>query len=69
MLAGRPIAPEDAYDLPGTVHGLYKELVDNVDQSGVLFRDWRGFAAGTDADDVPVSYTHLAELGRGGKKQ
>ena len=47
MLAGRPIAPEDAYDLPGTVHGLYKELVDNVDQSGVLFRDWRGFAAGT----------------------
>ena len=52
MLAGRPIAPEDAYDLPGTVHGLYKELVDNVDQSGVLFRDWRGFAAGTDADDV-----------------
>ena len=21
MLAGRPIAPEDAYDLPGTVHG------------------------------------------------
>lgn len=28
MLAGRPIAPEDAYDLPGTVHGLYKELVD-----------------------------------------
>ena len=22
MLAGRPIAPEDAYDLPGTVHGL-----------------------------------------------
>lgn len=52
MLAGRPIAPEDAYDLPGTVHGLYKELVDNVDQSGVLFRDWRGFAAGTVADDA-----------------
>lgn len=52
MLAGRPIAPEDAYDLPGTVHGLYKELADNVDRSGMLFRDWRGFAAGTDADDV-----------------
>lgn len=50
MLAGRPIAPEDAYDLPGTVHGLYKELADNVDRSGMLFRDWRGFAAGTDAD-------------------
>ena len=32
MLAGRPIAPEDAYDLPGTVHGLYKELADNVDR-------------------------------------
>lgn len=53
MLAGRPIAPEDAYDLPGTVHGLYKELADNVDRFGMLFRDWRGFAAGTDADDVP----------------
>ena len=52
MLAGRPIAPEDAYDLPGTVLGLYKELADNVDRSGMLFRDWRGFAAGTDADDV-----------------
>lgn len=52
MLAGRPIAPEDAYDLPGTVHGLYKELADNVDRFGMLFRDWRGFAAGTDADDV-----------------
>lgn len=52
MLAGRPIAPEDAYDLPKTVHGLYKELADNVDRSGMLFRDWRGFAAGTDADDV-----------------
>lgn len=52
MLAGRPIAPEDAYDLPGTVHGLYKELADNIDRSGMLFRDWRGFAAGTDADDV-----------------
>ena len=47
-----PIAPEDAYDLPGTVHGLYKELADNVDRFGMLFRDWRGFAAGTDADDV-----------------
>lgn len=52
MLAGRPIAPEDAYDLPGTVHGLYKELADNVDRFGMLFRDWRGFAAGTDAGDV-----------------
>lgn len=52
MLAGRPIAPEDTYDLPGTVHGLYKELADNVDRFGMLFRDWRGFAAGTDADDV-----------------
>lgn len=31
MLAGRPIAPEDAYDLPGTVHGLYKELADSAD--------------------------------------
>lgn len=38
MLAGRPIAPEDAYDLPGTVHGLYKELADNVDRFGMLFR-------------------------------
>lgn len=47
MLAGRPIAPEDAYDLPGTVHGLYKELVDNTrdvtpltpweDEDGVAF--------------------------------
>lgn len=26
--------------------------MDNVDQSGVLFRDWRGFAAGTVADDA-----------------
>lgn len=51
-LAGRPIAPEDACDLPKTVHGLYRELVDNVDRSAILFRDWRGFAAGTDADDV-----------------
>lgn len=52
MLAGRPIAPEDIYDLPGTVHGLYSELVDNVGRSGTLARDWRGFSAGTDADDV-----------------
>lgn len=52
MLAGRPIAPEDACDLPKTVHGLYRELVDNVDRSAILFRDWRGFSAGTDADDV-----------------
>lgn len=55
MLAGRPIAPEDAYDLPGTVRGLYKELADNVDRSGMLFRDWRGFAAGTDADDMALN--------------
>lgn len=52
MLAGRPIAPEDIYDLPGTVHGLYSELVDNVGRSGTLARDWRGFSAGTDADNV-----------------
>lgn len=52
MLAGRPIAPEDIYDLPGTVHGLYSELVDNVGRSDTLARDWRGFSAGTDADDV-----------------
>ena len=52
MLAGRPIAPEDIYDLPGTLHGLYSELVDNVGRSGTLARDWRGFSAGTDADDV-----------------
>lgn len=52
VLAGRPIAPEDIYDLPGTVHGLYSELVDNVDRSGALARDWRGFSAGTDANDV-----------------
>ena len=52
MLGGRPIAPEDIYDLPGTVHGLYSELVDNVGRSGTLARDWRGFSAGTDADDV-----------------
>ena len=38
MLAGGSIAPEDAYDLPGTVHGLYKELADNVDRSGMLFQ-------------------------------
>lgn len=38
MLAGRPIAPEDIYDLPGTVHGLYSELVDNVGRSGTLAR-------------------------------
>lgn len=43
MLAGRPIAPEDIYDLPGTVHGLYSELVDNVGRSGTLARDWRVF--------------------------
>lgn len=43
MLAGRPIAPEDIYDLPWTVHGLYSELVDNVGRSGTLARDWRGF--------------------------
>ena len=52
MLAGRPIAPEDVYDLPRTVHGLYSELVDNVGRSGTLLRDWRGFSAGADADDV-----------------
>ena len=52
MLAGRPIVPEDVYDLPRTVHGLYSELVDNVGRSGTLLRDWRGFSAGTDADDV-----------------
>lgn len=52
VLAGRPIVPEDIYDLPGTVHGLYSELIDNVDRSGALARDWRGFSAGTDADDV-----------------
>ena len=51
-LAGRPIAPEDIYDLPRTVHGLYKELTVNVDRSGRLVRDWRGFSAGADADDV-----------------
>lgn len=51
-LAGRPIAPEDIYDLPRTVHGLYKELTVNVDRSGGLVRDWRGFPAGADADDV-----------------
>lgn len=32
VLAGRPIVPEDIYDLPGTVHGLYSELIDNVDR-------------------------------------
>lgn len=52
MLAGRPIVPEDVYDLPRTVHGLYSELVDNVGRSGTLLRDWRGFSAGADADDV-----------------
>lgn len=52
MLAGRPIFPEDVYDLPRTVHGLYSELVDNVGRSGTLLRDWRGFSAGADADDV-----------------
>lgn len=52
MLAGRPIVPLDVYDLPRTVHGLYSELVDNVGRSGTLLRDWRGFSAGTDADDV-----------------
>lgn len=52
MLAGRPIVPEDVYDLPRTVHGLYSELVDNVGRSGTLLRDWRGFSADTDADDV-----------------
>lgn len=51
-LAGRPIAPEDIYDLPRTVHGLYKELTVNVDRSGGLVRDWRGFSADADADDV-----------------
>lgn len=64
MLAGRPIAPEDAYDLPGTVHGLYKELADNVDRFGMLFRDWRGFAAGTDADDVPRATSRRSRPGR-----
>lgn len=39
MLAGRPIVPEDVYDLPRTVHGLYSELVDNVGRSGTLLRD------------------------------
>lgn len=52
MLAGRPIAPKDIYDLPETVRELYKELLNNVDRSGMLLRDWRGFPAGTDADDV-----------------
>lgn len=52
MLAGRPIVPEGVYDLPRTVHGLYSELVDNVGRSGTLLRDWRGFPAGADADDV-----------------
>lgn len=52
MLAGRPIVPEDVDDLPRTVHGLYSELVDNVGRSGTLLRDWRGFSAGADADDV-----------------
>lgn len=52
MLAGRPIVPEDVYDLPRTAHGLYSELVDNVGRSGTLLRDWRGFSAGADADDV-----------------
>ena len=52
MLAGRPIVPEDVYDLPRTVHGLYSELVDNVGRSGTLLRDWRGFSAGADADDA-----------------
>ena len=64
MLAGWPIAPEDAYDLPGTVHGLYKELADNVDRFGMLFRDWRGFAAGTDADDVPRATSRRSRPGR-----
>ena len=52
MLAGRPIVPEDVCDLLRTVHGLYSELVDNVGRSGTLLRDWRGFSAGADADDV-----------------
>ena len=52
MLAGRPIVPEDVYDLLRTVRGLYSELVDNVGRSGTLLRDWRGFSAGADADDV-----------------
>lgn len=52
MLAGRPIVPKDIYDLPETVRELYKELLNNVDRSGMLLRDWRGFPAGTDADDV-----------------
>lgn len=52
MLAGRPIVPKDIYDLPETVRKLYKELLNNVDRSGMLLRDWRGFPAGTDADDV-----------------
>ena len=52
VLAGRPIVPEDISDLPRTVHGLYSELIDNVGRSGALARDWRGFSAGTDADDV-----------------
>lgn len=34
------------------MHGLYSELVDNVGRSGTLLRDWRGFSAGADADDV-----------------
>lgn len=51
-LAGRPIVPEDVYDLPGTVRGLCKEVKCNVGRSGTLVRDWRGFPAGADADDV-----------------
>ena len=54
MLAGRPIVPEDVYDLPRTVHGLYSELVDNVGRSGTLLRDWRGFSAGADAGGQAV---------------
>lgn len=52
MLAGRPIVPEDIYDLPGAVRGLCKEVKCNVGRSGALVRNWRGFPAGTDADDV-----------------